>query len=55
MAYPTNPIYKEVKDLQGRVNGVKTPGFVIPDDSENGLWQEYLDWKAAGNTAEAAD
>ena len=55
MAYPTNPIYKEMKDLQGKPNGVITPGYVIPDDPENSQWQEYLAWKAAGNTAEAAD
>ena len=55
MAYPTNPIYKEVKDLQGNVNGVKTPGLVIPDDPNNCDWINYLAWKAEGNTAEAAD
>tara|TARA_R100000152_G_C6676054_1_gene111156 strand:- start:81 stop:248 length:168 start_codon:yes stop_codon:yes gene_type:complete len=55
MAYPTNPIYKETKDIDGDVNGVMTPGYSIPNDPENTHWQEYLAWKAAGNTPEAAD
>jgi len=55
MAYPTNPIYKETKDIEGNVNGVMKPGYVIPKVDDNTLWQEYLEWKAKGNTAEAAD
>ena len=54
MTYPTNPIYKEFKNLEGDVVGVLTPGFVIPNDPENCDWINYLAWKAAGNTAEAA-
>lgn len=33
-------------------NGLK---YDIPENPELGLWQDYLEWKAAGNTAEAAD
>ena len=29
--------------------------FCIPFDPENTDYQEYLEWVAAGNTAEAAD
>ncbi len=63
MAYPTNPIYKLVKDpFTDEVNIVKTQKgesepctvFYIPFDEENVLYQEYLEW-AKTNTAEAAD
>ena len=33
-------------------NGLK---YDIPENPELGLWQDYLDWKAEGNTPEAAD
>ena len=33
----------------------KTDGAVIPHDEDNRDYQEYLDWVAEGNTAEAAD
>ena len=33
-------------------NGLK---YDIPENPELSLWQEYLEWKAKGNTAEAAD
>jgi hypothetical protein len=66
MAYPTNPIYKLVKDsllseMQGKdvINQVKketTSGItIIPFDEENIDYQEYLAWVAEGNTAEAPD
>ena len=29
--------------------------YVIPFDSDNTDYQEYLEWKAAGNTPTAAD
>ena len=33
----------------------KTQKLYIPFDTDNADYQEYLEWVAAGNTAEAAD
>ena len=60
MAYPTNPIYKLIKDpLKGVVNQVKKQNgniiIIIPFVEENIDYKEYLAWVAEGNTAEAAD
>ena len=60
MAYPTNPIYKLLKNpMTGTVDQVTTQSnshkTIIPFDQENRDYQEYLEWVAAGNTAEAAD
>ena len=62
MTYPTNPIYKlyKVTDMTGQViEGVRTLKgnltYDIPFVSDNTHYQEYLEWVAAGNTAEAAD
>ena len=63
MAYPTNPIYKLIKNPDGVVDSVKIQEgnsepyklTVIPFDKANTDYQKYLEWVAAGNTAEAAD
>ena len=60
MAYPTNPIYKFMKDIaSGEVVGVlKQPkeGVVLqmPIDDRNTDYQEWVEW-AKTNTTEAAD
>jgi len=60
MAYPTNPIYKLIKNsFTNQIDQVKTQKgnviTIIPFDEENADYQEYLEWVAEGNTAEAAD
>ena len=59
MAYPTNPIYKLFKNLDGEVNCILTQKdcilYTIPISESNTDYQEYLAWGAEGNTAEAAD
>ena len=60
MAYPTNPIYKLLKDpstntqnvVLKNVNGIELNIPFVPDNTD---YQEYLAWVAEGNTAEAAD
>ena len=60
MAYPTDPIYKLFKNIDGNVICVLTErdGLVIsiPISENNKDYQEYLAWKAIdGNEPEAAD
>jgi len=63
MAYPTDPIYKLIKDSweNREVCVMKKEGDntlyipITPGSNGNKDYQEYLDWVAEGNTAEAAD
>jgi|TARA_R100001086_G_scaffold232935_1_gene154438 hypothetical protein len=64
MAYPTNPIYKLIKNpITGVVDQVKKEQTIggrlfkdiIPFNTDNMDYKIYLDWVAEGNTAEAAD
>ena len=58
MAYPTDPIYKLFKNIDGIEVCVlrKKNGIIqsIPFDEANIDYQEYLEW-AKTNTAEPAD
>ena len=58
MAYPTNPIYKLIKNPDNKTDAVKkqigNQVIVIPFDPANTDYQAYLEW-AKTNTAEAAD
>ena len=58
MAYPTNPIYKLIKNPEGVVDTAKKQTgnqiTIFPFDEANTDYQEYLEW-AKTNTAEAAD
>jgi len=59
MAYPTDPIYKLFKNIDGKVTCVLTErkGLVlsIPLSENNADYLEYKEWVDKGNTAEAAD
>jgi hypothetical protein len=57
MAFPSNPIYKLVNHpITGELVNIKTAtDDFIPINEANTDYQEYLEWVAEGNTAEAAD
>ena len=60
MAYPTNPIYKLIKNsFTDQIDQVKTQKgnviTIIPFDEENTDYQKYLEWVAEGNTPDPAD
>ena len=60
MAYPTNPIYKLIKNpFTDAIDQVKTQVddviTIIPFAEANTDYQKYLAWVAEGNTAEAAE
>ena len=60
MPFPTNPIYKLNKNIiDGSDDSVSLSKdgkiYSIPFDPANTDYQEYLEWVAEGNTAEAAD
>ena len=60
MTYPTDPIYKLVKDPSSNtenvvmvtIDGVQ---WSIPFDDDNTQYQQYKVWLEAGNTPEASD
>ena len=59
MGYPTDPIYKKFKNIDGEVTCILTErdGVVlsIPISQHNRHYQEYTKWLAEGNEPEAAD
>ena len=48
---PNDPLYDKPADCI-KIKGTK---IYIPKDPANKDYKEYLEWVAAGNTAEAAD
>ena len=60
MAYPTDPVYKLVKDPStDTVYSVlhtdeTSTQWNIPFAEDNSKYQKYLEWVADGNTAEPA-
>tara|TARA_R100000458_G_C8076042_1_gene112791 strand:- start:1 stop:171 length:171 start_codon:yes stop_codon:yes gene_type:complete len=50
-----NSIFPDGSTNQTSIIKRKIDNVFIPCDQENTDYQEYLEWVAAGNTAEAAD
>ena len=48
-------LYNTDEGTQGVKKTLTNSTMAIPFDSDNTDYQEYLEWAAAGNTAEAAD
>ena len=55
MAYPTNPIYKLAKGMDGSTACILKSKLCIPLDPDNTDYEEYLKWVAEGNTPDPAD
>ena len=57
MAFPTNPIYKLIKDTEtGNANiGMRWDNHQFMIGGEHRFATEYQEWLDAGNTPEAAD
>jgi len=59
MTYPTNPIYKLVKNKEGDeiciLTKVDDKQLCIPFSEDNTDYQEFLKWKADGGVPEEAD
>ena len=64
MTFPSNPIYKFIKDkgTNENISVYKRSGSdgswkdtIIPFDEANTDYQAYLEWVKQGNTAEEAD
>ena len=54
--FDKDPIDNEINQvIKKETNGSATRITCIPLDENNTDYQEYLEWVAAGNTAEAAD
>jgi len=57
MTYKSLGNHNAASGFTGEIKAVlrKSDGAIIPFDTDNTDYQEYLKWVAAGNTAEAAD
>ena len=57
MTYKSLGNHNAASGFTGEIKAVlrKSDGAIIPFDPDNTDYQTYLEWVAAGNTAEAAD
>ena len=56
ISYKFTPLNREGnQDTVIKIDSTKSQKTFIPFDKANTDYQEYLDWVAEGNTAEAAD